>query len=85
LADKYDGNVDECHAVGLLSNRKRNAEAKGVMGRVSLLEPWKASGAMGGYTTAKEEIIELLRQRSRPYLFSNSFSTCNCLSKVLNY
>jgi glycine C-acetyltransferase len=80
LADKYDAlvMVDECHAAGFLGvTGKGTPEAKGVMGRVDIVTGTLGKalgGAMGGYTTAKKEIIELLRQRSRPYLFSNSLA-----------
>ncbi|MDO4728784.1 MAG: glycine C-acetyltransferase [Bacteroidota bacterium] len=80
LADKYDAlvMVDECHAAGFIgATGKGTLEAKGVMGRVDIITGTfgKAlGGAMGGYTTGKKEIIEMLRQRSRPYLFSNSLS-----------
>ncbi|HUH50950.1 MAG TPA: glycine C-acetyltransferase [Flavobacterium sp.] len=80
LADKYDAlvMVDECHATGFIGTTgKGTLEAKGVMGRVDIVTGTfgKAlGGAMGGYTTGKKEIIELLRQRSRPYLFSNSLA-----------
>ena len=80
LADKYDAMVmvDECHAAGFIGTTgKGTLEAKGVMGRVDIITGTLGKalgGAMGGYTTAKKEIIELLRQRSRPYLFSNSLA-----------
>lgn len=80
LADKYDAlvMVDECHAAGFIGAKgKGTLEAKGVMGRVDIVTGTfgKAlGGAMGGYTTGKKEIIEMLRQRSRPYLFSNSLA-----------
>lgn len=80
LADKYDAMVmvDECHATGFIgATGKGTLEAKGVMGRVDIITGTLGKalgGAMGGYTTAKKEIIELLRQRSRPYLFSNSLA-----------
>ncbi|HEU4497685.1 MAG TPA: glycine C-acetyltransferase [Flavobacterium sp.] len=80
LADEYDAlvMVDECHAAGFIgATGKGTLEAKGVMGRVDIITGTLGKalgGAMGGYTTAKKEIIELLRQRSRPYLFSNSLS-----------
>src|SRR5690554_2743226 len=80
LADKYDAlvMVDECHAAGFLgATGKGTLEVKGVMGRVDIITGTfgKAlGGAMGGYTTGKKEIIEILRQRSRPYLFSNSLA-----------
>lgn len=80
LAHKYDAMVmvDECHAAGFIGETgKGTLEAKGVMGRVDIITGTLGKalgGAMGGYTTAKKEIIELLRQRSRPYLFSNSLA-----------
>jgi glycine C-acetyltransferase len=80
LADKYDAMVmvDECHAAGFIgATGKGTLEAKDVMGRVDIITGTLGKalgGAMGGYTTAKKEIIEILRQRSRPYLFSNSLS-----------
>ena len=80
LADNYDAMVmvDECHAAGFIgATGKGTLEAKGVMGRVDIITGTLGKalgGAMGGYTTAKKEIIELLRQRSRPYLFSNSLA-----------
>lgn len=78
LADKYDAlvMVDECHAAGFIGATGRGTlEEKGVMGRVDIITGTLGKalgGAMGGYTTGKKEIIEILRQRSRPYLFSNS-------------
>jgi glycine C-acetyltransferase len=78
LADKYQAlvMVDESHAAGFIGARgKGTLEAKGVMGRVDIVTGTLGKalgGAMGGYTTGKKEIIEMLRQRSRPYLFSNS-------------
>ncbi|WP_396148076.1 glycine C-acetyltransferase [Flavobacterium sp.] len=80
LADKYDAlvMVDECHAAGFIgATGKGTMEAKGVMGRVDIITGTLGKalgGAMGGYTTAKKEVIEILRQRSRPYLFSNSLA-----------
>jgi glycine C-acetyltransferase len=80
LADKYDAMVmiDECHATGFIgATGKGTLEAKGVLGRVDIITGTLGKalgGAMGGYTTAKKEVIELLRQRSRPYLFSNSLA-----------
>ncbi|NMH27644.1 glycine C-acetyltransferase [Flavobacterium silvaticum] len=80
LADKYDAlvMVDECHAAGFIGETgKGTMEAKGVMGRIDIITGTLGKalgGAMGGYTTGKKEIIEILRQRSRPYLFSNSLS-----------
>jgi len=80
LADKYDALVmiDECHATGFIGAKgKGTLEAKGVLGRIDIITGTLGKalgGAMGGYTTAKKEIIEILRQRSRPYLFSNSLA-----------
>ena len=80
LADKYDAMVmvDECHAAGFIGKHgKGTLEEKGVMGRVDIITGTLGKalgGAMGGYTTGKKEIIEILRQRSRPYLFSNSLA-----------
>jgi len=80
LADKYDAMVmiDECHAAGFIGETGRGTlEEKGVMGRIDIITGTLGKalgGAMGGYTTGKKEIIEMLRQRSRPYLFSNSLA-----------
>jgi len=80
LADKYDALVmiDECHAAGFIGKTGRGTlEDKGVMGRIDIITGTLGKalgGAMGGYTTGKKEIIEILRQRSRPYLFSNSLA-----------
>lgn len=80
LADKYDALVmiDECHATGFIGETGIGTlEEKGVLGRIDIITGTLGKamgGAMGGYTTAKKEIIELLRQRSRPYLFSNSLA-----------
>ncbi|TDQ32916.1 glycine C-acetyltransferase [Zeaxanthinibacter enoshimensis] len=80
LADKYDALVmiDECHATGFIGETGRGTlEEKGVMGRIDIITGTLGKamgGAMGGYTTGKKEIIEILRQRSRPYLFSNSLA-----------
>lgn len=80
LADKYGALVmiDECHATGFIGKTGRGTlEEKGVMNRVDIITGTLGKamgGAMGGYTTAKKEIIEILRQRSRPYLFSNSLA-----------
>lgn len=80
LADKYDAlvMVDECHAAGFLGDTGRGSlEAKGVLGRVDIITGTLGKalgGAMGGYTVANKEVIEILRQRSRPYLFSNSLA-----------
>jgi glycine C-acetyltransferase len=80
LADKYDALVmtDECHSAGFIGKTGRGVpEYHGVMDRVDIITGTLGKalgGAMGGYTTGKKEIIELLRQRSRPYLFSNSLA-----------
>lgn len=80
LADKYDAlvMVDECHAAGFIGKTGRGTlELKNVLGRVDIVTGTLGKalgGAMGGYTTGKKEIIEILRQRSRPYLFSNSLA-----------
>ncbi|MFC7302473.1 glycine C-acetyltransferase [Cognatiluteimonas weifangensis] len=78
LARKYDAlvHIDECHATGFLGASGRgSAEVKGVMDRIDIFTGTLGKamgGALGGFTTAKREVVELLRQRSRPYLFSNS-------------
>ncbi|QAA82323.1 glycine C-acetyltransferase [Aequorivita sp. H23M31] len=80
LAEKYDAMVmvDDCHATGFLGKTGRGTvEEKGVMDRIDIVTGTLGKalgGAMGGYTTGKKEIIEMLRQRSRPYLFSNSLA-----------
>lgn len=80
LADKYNAlvMVDESHATGFIGKTGRGAiEAGGCMGRVDIITGTlgkACGGAMGGFTTGKKEIIEMLRQRSRPYLFSNSLA-----------
>ncbi len=80
LSDKYDAlvMVDECHATGFIGKTGRGTvELKNVMDRVDIVTGTLGKalgGAMGGYTTGKKEIIEILRQRSRPYLFSNSLA-----------
>lgn len=80
LADKYDALVmiDECHAAGFIGETGIGTlEEKNVLGRIDIITGTLGKalgGAMGGYTTGKKEIIELLRQRSRPYLFSNSLA-----------
>ncbi len=78
LAEKYGAlvHIDECHATGFLGASGRgSAEVKGVMDRIDIFTGTLGKamgGALGGFTSAKREVIELLRQRSRPYLFSNS-------------
>ncbi len=80
LADTYDALVmiDECHAAGFIGKTGRGTlEEKDVMNSVDIITGTLGKalgGAMGGYTTGKKEIIEILRQRSRPYLFSNSLA-----------
>lgn len=80
LADKYDAlvMVDECHAAGFIGATGRGTlEAKNVLDRVDIITGTLGKalgGAMGGYTTGRKEIVEILRQRSRPYLFSNSLA-----------
>jgi len=80
LAEKYDAMVliDDCHATGFIGETGRGTlEEKGVMNRIDIITGTLGKamgGAMGGYTTGKKEIIEVLRQRSRPYLFSNSLA-----------
>ena len=80
LADKYNAlvMVDECHASGFIGKTGRGTiELKNVMDRVDIITGTLGKalgGAMGGFTSAKKEVIEILRQRSRPYLFSNSLT-----------
>ncbi len=80
LADQYDAlvMVDECHSAGFIGKTGRGAaEYCGVLDRVDIITGTLGKalgGAMGGYTTGRKEIIEILRQRSRPYLFSNSLA-----------
>ncbi len=80
LAEQYDALVmiDECHAAGFIGETGRGTlEEKGVLDRIDIITGTLGKalgGAMGGYTTGKKEIIEILRQRSRPYLFSNSLA-----------
>lgn len=80
LADKYRAlvMVDDCHAVGFMGkNGKGSIEESGVLGRVDIITGTLGKalgGATGGYTSGRKEIVEWLRQRSRPYLFSNTIS-----------
>ncbi len=80
LADTYDTlvMVDECHATGFIGKTGRGSiELRNVIGRVDIITGTLGKalgGAMGGFTTGRKEIIEMLRQRSRPYLFSNSLA-----------
>ena len=78
LAAKYDAlvHINECHATGFLGATGRgSAEVKGVLEKIDIITGTLGKamgGALGGFTTARAEVVELLRQRSRPYLFSNS-------------
>ena len=78
LAQQYGAlvHIDECHATGFLGATGRgSAEVKGVLDKIDIITGTLGKamgGALGGFTTARSEVIELLRQRSRPYLFSNS-------------
>ena len=80
LADRYDAIVmiDECHSSGFIGKTGRGThEYRGVMGRVDIITGTLGKalgGASGGFTSGKKEIIEMLRQRSRPYLFSNTLA-----------
>ncbi|VXD17998.1 glycine C-acetyltransferase [Marinoscillum sp. 108] len=80
LAEKYDAVVmtDECHSTGFMGKTGRGVhEHRGVMGKVDIITGTLGKalgGASGGFTSGKKEIIELLRQRSRPYLFSNTLA-----------
>ncbi len=88
LADKYDAMVhhDDCHAVGFMGKTGRGIhEYCGVMDRVDIITGTfgKAlGGASGGYTSGRKEIIDMLRQRSRPYLFSNSVAPAICAATI---
>ena len=92
LADQYDAMVhhDDCHAVGFMGDKGRGIhEYCGVMDRVDIITGTfgKAlGGASGGYTSGRKEIIDMLRQRSRPYLFSNTVAPaiCSATIKVLD-
>jgi len=88
LADKYDAMVhhDDCHAVGFMGKTGRGIhEYCGVMDRVDIITGTfgKAlGGASGGYTSGRQEIIDMLRQRSRPYLFSNTVAPAICAATI---
>ena len=88
LADKYDAltMVDDSHAVGFMGEHGRGAaEYCGVMGRVDIITGTfgKAmGGASGGYTAARQPIVDLLRQKSRPYLFSNTLAPAICAATI---
>lgn len=80
LADRYDAmvGIDECHASGFLGRTGRGThEYRGVMGRIDIITGTLGKalgGALGGFTAARKEIVDMLRQRSRPYLFSNTLA-----------
>ena len=88
LADQYDAMVhhDDCHAVGFMGDTGRGVhEYCGVMDRVDIITGTfgKAlGGASGGYTSGRKEIIDILRQRSRPYLFSNTLAPSICAASI---
>ncbi len=88
LADQYDAMVhhDDCHAVGFMGDKGRGIhEYCGVMDRVDIITGTfgKAlGGASGGYTSGRKEIIDMLRQRSRPYLFSNTVAPAICAATI---
>ena len=88
LAEKYNAlvMVDDSHAAGFIGKTGRgSAEYNGVMDRIDIFTGTLGKalgGAMGGYTTGKKEVIEMLRQRSRPYLFSNSLSPAICGASI---
>jgi glycine C-acetyltransferase len=92
LAEKYDAlvMVDDSHSTGFVGETGRGThEHCGVMGRVDIITSTLGKalgGAMGGFTSAKKEIIDMLRQRSRPYLFSNSLAPAivGAASKVID-
>ena len=92
LAEKYDAlvMVDDCHATGFVGKNGRGThEHCGVMGRVDIITSTLGKalgGAMGGFTSGKKELIDILRQRSRPYLFSNSLapSIVGAANKVID-
>jgi glycine C-acetyltransferase len=92
LAEKYDAlvMVDDCHSTGFVGKTGRGThEHYGVMGRVDIITSTLGKalgGAMGGFTSGKKEIIDMLRQRSRPYLFSNSLapSIVGAATKVID-
>jgi glycine C-acetyltransferase len=89
LADKHGAlvMVDDSHALGVLGERGRGSiEHCGVMGRVDIVTGTLGKalgGSMGGFTAAKQPVVDLLRQRSRPYLFSNSVAPCLVAASLL--
>jgi glycine C-acetyltransferase len=88
LADQYDAlvMVDECHAAGVVGKTGRGTpEYHGVMDRIDIITGTLGKalgGGSGGYATGRKAIIELLRQRSRPYLFSNSLTPCTVAASI---
>ena len=88
LADEYGAlvMVDDSHAVGFMGEHGRGtAEACGVMGRIDIITGTLGKamgGASGGYTCARQEIVDLLRQKSRPYLFSNTLAPAICAASI---
>ncbi len=88
LADKYDAltMIDDCHAAGFLGENGRGThEYRGVMGRIDIITGTLGKalgGASGGYTSGRAEIVGWLRQRSRPYLFSNSVAPMIAASSI---
>ena len=88
LADKYDAMtmIDDCHATGFLGENGRGThEYRGVMGRVDIITGTLGKalgGASGGYTSGRKEVVAWLRQRSRPYLFSNSVAPMIAASSI---
>jgi len=88
LADEHDAltMIDDCHAAGFLGERGRGThEYRGVMGRIDIITGTLGKalgGASGGYTSGREEIVGWLRQRSRPYLFSNSVAPMIAASSI---
>ncbi|HQB32121.1 MAG TPA: glycine C-acetyltransferase, partial [Erysipelotrichaceae bacterium] len=91
LADKYDAlvMVDDSHAVGFVGEKGRGtAEYCGVMDRVDIITGTLGKalgGASGGYTSARQPIVDLLRQRSRPYLFSNTLAPAICAASLKTF
>ena len=91
LADEFDAlvMVDDSHAVGFVGEHgKGTPEYCGVMGRVDIITGTLGKalgGASGGYTAARKEIVELLRQRSRPYLFSNTLAPSICAAAIKTF
>ena len=91
LADEFDAlvMVDDSHAVGFMGEHGRGtAEYCGVEGRVDIITGTLGKalgGASGGYTSARQEIVDLLRQRSRPYLFSNTLAPAICAAAIKTF